>query len=52
VGDSALSGVLGFDGGPSGADTRYRELSHLWIDLELALSRHRQRLLAAKQGDP
>jgi len=31
---------------------RYRELARLWVDLELELSRHRQRLAAGQQGDP
>jgi len=31
---------------------RYRELTRLWVDLELELSRHRQRLAAGEQGDP
>jgi len=31
---------------------RYRELTRLWGDLELELSRHRQRLAAGRQGDP
>jgi hypothetical protein len=29
-----------------------RELTRLWVDLELELSRHRQRLAAAEQADP
>ena len=31
---------------------RYKELTRLWVDLELELSRHRQRLSAGEQGDP
>jgi hypothetical protein len=31
---------------------RYRELTRLWVDLELELSMHRQRLAAGEQGDP
>ena len=31
---------------------RYRELTRLWVDLELELSRHMQRLAAGEQGDP
>lgn len=31
---------------------RYRELTRLWVDLELELSRHRQRLAAGGQGNP
>jgi hypothetical protein len=28
------------------------EAARLWVDLELELSRHRQRLAAGEQGDP
>jgi len=31
---------------------RHRELTRLWVDLELEPSRHRQRLAAGQQGDP
>jgi hypothetical protein len=31
---------------------RYRERTRLWVDLELELSRHRQRLAAGEQGNP
>jgi hypothetical protein len=31
---------------------RYRELTRLWVDLELEISRHRQRLAAGEQGNP
>jgi hypothetical protein len=31
---------------------RYRDLTRLWVDLELELSRHRQRRAAGAQGKP